>query len=298
MSVAAENGEWTVGRMLNWTREWLAGKGIDEPRLATELLLAEAMGCAKIELYTRFDSVPGEPVRARFREMLRRAANHEPIAYLLGRKEFFSIEFEVSAAVLIPRPETEALVAAVVDHCRTGEDRAWTILDVGTGSGCIAVALAKYVPTARIVATDNRRDALDVAERNVARHEFADRIRLVDADWLDLPADARPSDGFDVIVSNPPYVSSAAMTELPKTVREFEPTAALDGGTDGLGAYRILAEAAPPALAPSGAVFVEVGEGQADAVAALFTDGGRTEHRGTWKDQARIERALQFTAPA
>ena len=298
MGAETGNGVWTVGRLLQWTKDWLGRRGVDEPRLSAELLLAHALRCAKIEVYTRFDDVPEEACLTKYRELVRRAGEHEPIAYLLGKKEFFSLDFEVSPAVLVPRPETETLVHAVVDYCRADPREEWSILDAGTGSGCIAVAVAKYVGEASVVATDQAVDAVAVCRKNVERHGLANRVRVVQADWIDVPPELRPRDGYDVIVSNPPYIIQATLTSLPPTVRDYEPLAALDGGPDGLAAYRRLAETAPAALAPGGAVFVELGHGQCDAVVEIFAGRGRLVHCRTWQDQGRIDRVLQFQSEA
>jgi release factor glutamine methyltransferase len=298
MSSSIHNGTWTVRRLLDWTRNWLTERDIDEPRLAAELLLAESLSCAKIELYTRFESVPDEANRTRFRELVQRAGANEPVAYLLGKREFFSIEFEVTPAVLIPRPETETLVAAVVDHCRAGARDRWHLLDAGTGSGCVAVAVAQYVPEAHVVAVDHSAEALDVAGRNIDRYGLCERVRPTRADWLDLPDGIRPAEGFDLIMSNPPYIPTETLATLPANVRDYEPTGALDGGADGLDAYRRLAAAAPDVLADGGSVFVEIGADQHDDVVGTFTHDGRFTHRQTRQDQARIKRMLQFELTA
>ena len=295
MGELASGDAWTVGRLLTWTRQWLGERGVEESRLATELLLAHALGCAKIELYTRYESVPSESEMTTFRALVRQAGEHTPIAYLLGMKEFFSLEFEVSPAVLVPRPETETLVQAVIDHCRDGRLEQPTVLDVGTGSGCIAVALAKYVPDARVVATDISPEALEVAARNVSRHQVDEQVRLVEADWLTLPHEVLPEGGFDVIVSNPPYVSAAELDSLSRTVRDHEPHGALVADEEGLAAYRRLAEGVFALLAADGVVVVELGNGQGAAVAELFTASGQLAHQATRQDQARIDRVLTFS---
>jgi len=290
---------WTVQRLLAWTRGYFERAGLDQPRLCAELLLAHALGCRKIDLYTRFDAVPTEQQRARFRELIRAAAKGTPIAYLIGRKEFYSLEFEVTPAVLIPRPETELLVERVISFCRRQDRPSWNILDVGTGSGCIAIAVAKYVQQARFVATDISAEALQVAGRNVARHGLADRIRLVCCDGLALPADAVPAGGFDVIVCNPPYIAEDRWAELPPAVRDYEPRQALAGGPDGLDFFRRLSEGAPALLQPGGTVFVEVGYDQHEHVTAIFSAGGRFRRRGAWQDAGGVYvRVLQFERAA
>src|SRR5262245_40238915 len=148
------NQPWTIGRLLSWTREHFEAKGVDDPRLSAELLLAEALGCKKIELYTRFEQEPKPDQLARFREFVRQATAHSPVSYLIGRKEFYSLEFAVTPDVLIPRPETETLVERALAFCKTLTSDVVNIFDMGTGSGCVAVAIAKFEPRARIVASD------------------------------------------------------------------------------------------------------------------------------------------------
>jgi release factor glutamine methyltransferase len=284
---------WTVARLLNWTREHFEARGVDPPRLSAELLLAEALRCMKIELYTRFESAPTPDQIARFRELVKRAAAHEPIAYLLGRREFFSLTFQVTPDVLIPRPETETLVERAMAHAKQLRDEAIGILDLGTGSGCIAVCLAKFEPRARVVATDVSEAALAVAKDNVARHVCADRVRLLAADGLALPPDAVPPGGFHLIVSNPPYIAEAAVDSLPMNIRDYEPRVALAAG-DGLAFYRRIAADGAALLRDAGRCYVEIGLGQAEAVAELFRQAGRFKHVGTYPDLAGLDRVLAF----
>jgi release factor glutamine methyltransferase len=196
-----ESGPWTVSRLLAWTREYLARQRIESPRLCAELLLAHAMNCPRIRLYTQYDTVPAEDVLRRYREAVKAAAAGEPIAYLTGVKEFFSLEFEVTPAVLIPRPETEVLVERTVRLLRDSEPATLKILDLGTGSGCIAVALAKNLPRAALYASDVSPPAVEVAQRNAARHGVAQRIEFRVGDlfepWLrrDGEAPAEPRGG-------------------------------------------------------------------------------------------------------
>lgn len=296
---------WTIGRLLRWTTDYLARSEVEEPRLAAELLLAHALGCPKIQLYTRFDTVPDEPTRAALRTLVRRAADHAPIAYLIGHKEFYSLDFEVTPAVLIPRPETETLVDRTIEHCRAlGGDREVHFIDVGTGSGCIAVAVLSQVPRAVGVGTDISADALQVARRNAERYRVADRLTLLRIDGLDLPPEAVPADGFDVLVSNPPYVAADQLDTLPRNVRDHEPRAALSAGAsgatgtdgaDGLAFYRLFAARASEILVPGGSIFVEIGYDQREAVVGVFARAGRYSHLGTWRDPGgQHDRVVQF----
>lgn len=263
--------QWTVGKLLEWTTEWFKQKNVEGGRLAVELLLARAMNCQKIELYTRYDLEPAEDQRAAFRQLVQQAAEHTPIAYLLGSREFYSLDFVVSPAVLIPRPETEAIVQAVIELCRQAPDRYWRILDIGTGSGCIAVAAAYYAKNTSVVAGDISIDALAVAAQNVGRHKLTDRVRLIEADCAALPKEVVPQGGFDLIVSNPPYISKDQWPQLPPNIRDHEPKIALvaDDG-DGLVMYRRLAAETPSVLKPGGRLLVEMGYDQKPAVREIF----------------------------
>lgn len=273
---------WTVGRLLAWTTEHFKKHGVDEPRLAAEILLAHAMGCPRIALYTRFEEQPVPAQLDIFREHVKKAAQHAPIAYLVGTKEFFSLSFKVTPAVLIPRPETELLCEQVIDAYRSEVAAELKFLDLGTGSGCIAVTLLKYLPQAQVVATDVSAKALEVAKENAAKHNVAERATFLLADRLG--PDVEEAGPFDALVSNPPYIGAEEMGSLPRDVREYEPAGALTDGADGLSFYRMFAERGGSMLKPGGSVFVEVADGQAEAVRALFAQAGGWEHVATWKD--------------
>ena len=295
-NTATDQQAWTIKRLLEWTTTFFRERHVEGGRLAAELLLARALGCRKIDLYTRYDQEPTEPQRAAFREMVKQAGKHVPIAYLLGSREFYSLEFEVTPAVLIPRPETEALAQRMIDLCRSEPGRTWHICDVGTGSGCIAVSIAKYARNAEVVATDVSADALEVAGRNVAKHGVGERVRLVEADGLKLPADAVPANGFDVIVSNPPYVPEKDWTDLPPHIRDYEPRLALTfEGSDGLGAYRQLASEAPAVLRRGGILLAEIGHNQLSAVRDIFANVGGWTFVGSHRNpNDPYERIVEF----
>ena len=205
-----EAESWTIGRLLTWTTDYLKRHGSESPRLEAEVLLAHARGCQRIQLYTAFDDVVPDDVRATFRGFVQRRAAGEPVAYMVGHREFYSLPFRVQPGVLIPRPETEHLVVEVLDRIKQRAPGCGRplIADVGTGSGAIAVALAKHAPTCRMVAIDLSPQALDVARANVDSHGVADRVELLPSDLL---AGCRPTSGCDIVVSNPPYVSEAGM---------------------------------------------------------------------------------------
>ncbi len=274
---------WSVGRLLTWTTDHFERHGVDEPRLCAEILLAHAMDCERIYLYTRFDEVPEASILASFRELVRRGACHAPVAYMVGHKEFFSLSFEVTPDVLIPRPETETLVERAVVLRESGAASPYRVLDVGTGSGCVIVTLLTRTADCRGVATDISREALDVARRNAAQHGVADRVEFLKVDRLVLPADVVPEGGFDLLVSNPPYVADEQMADLPSNVREHEPAIALNGGADGLDFYRAIADDAADLLVDHGSMLLEIGAGQHDAVTGVMTGAGVFSHVGTYR---------------
>jgi len=245
---------WTVGRLLTWTADWLTTKGSESARLDAEVLLAHVRGCQRILLYTAFDTPVSDAERARFRELVKRRGDGEPVAYLVGNREFFSLPFAVSPAVLVPRPETEGLVVRVIDLCKPLT--ASRIIDVGTGSGAIAVTLAKHLPRARLAATDISPAALAVARENAARHGVAERIEFLECDLLSAPQAAGP---WDVIVSNPPYVRDDEFDALPRDVRLHEPKGALVAGPTGVEVVARLAADAVGSLAAGGWLVIEIG---------------------------------------
>lgn len=264
--------------------------------MASEVVLAHAAGCRRIDLYARFNDVLSEEVRDAARALIRRAANHEPVAYLVGEKEFFSLPFTVTPDVLIPRPETEVLVECVLDHLGAVAAPQPIVLDVGTGSGCIAISILVQRRDARAVATDISAAALNVARANAERHQVLDRLRLVEADALELPADAVPRRGFDVVVCNPPYVAMVATATLEKTVHDHEPHIALTDGADGLSLFRKLSDGVPRVLADGGIVVVEMGDGQESAVRSIMERGEHLVRKETRMDRVvGKQRAAVFT---
>ena len=292
------NTEWTIGRLLDWTRQHFSDRGIDDPRLCAELLLAKALGCEKILLYTRLDQTPTSEQRADFRTMVKAAAANKPIAYLIGHKEFYSLDFTVTPDVLIPRPETELLVELALKWCSENPRERYDLLDIGTGSGCIAVTIAKRNPAVRALATDISEAALEVARQNADRHDVADRVAFACMDMLSVSADATDVGRFDLILSNPPYVPENDQATLPANVRDHEPAVALFGGNDGLHAYRRIASDACTRLSPGGSILLELGHDQADQVESLFAETAGLRVCGRHKDLAGIERVIQFTLPA
>ena len=255
---------WTVRRLLEWTEDFLRKKRVDAPRLEAQILLAHALGCSKIDLYVRHEEEPLEEKKSAFRETIRKRAEGMPVAYLVGHREFYSLSFAVSPAVLIPRPETETLV---LEALRVLKPMATPrVLDLGTGSGCIAVTLAKQHKLAQVTAVDVSAAALNVAAANAARHGVGDRITFAEGD-LFAPVAGQT---FDLIVSNPPYIAPAEFAALDSGVRDFEPRLALDGGADGLAFYRRIAAEAAQYLNSGGVVLLEIGPTQELAVRELL----------------------------
>ncbi|MBI5863885.1 MAG: peptide chain release factor N(5)-glutamine methyltransferase [Planctomycetes bacterium] len=295
MANAGSSGEtWSVARLLNWTREYFEQKGVESPRLCAEILLAHILKCRRLELYTRYESEPSAAQREQFREAVKEAASGKPIAYLTGQRDFFSLNFVVTPDVLIPRPETEVLVERVVSMLRDADRSGLRILDVGTGSGCIIVALAKNLAEPRLYAGDISEAALAVARENARRLGVEQRIEFRSGDLLAPWAGEPP---FDVIVSNPPYIAERDAATLPANVRDFEPRGALFAGEDGLAIIRRLVADALPMTRPGGHLLIEVAYDQAQAVCALFRDAGWGDVV-TYRDDLRHERVVHGKRPA
>jgi len=287
-SRAGAGEEWTVGRLLAWTTDWLAARGSDAPRLEAEVLLAWVRGCPRIALYTAFDQPVAEAERGRFRDLVKRRGAGEPVAHLVGSREFFSLPFTVTRDVLVPRPETEGLVVRVLDLCRGLESP--RIVDVGTGSGAIAVTVAKQLPRARVAATDISAAALAVARTNAERHGVADRIEFIGCDLL---ADLRAAGPWDVIVSNPPYVREDEFETLPPDVRLYEPRTALVAGPTGVEVVGRLATGAAARLVPGGWIVIEIGPAVAEAAVAVLAAAADLVPGPTLKDLAGLPRIVQ-----
>jgi release factor glutamine methyltransferase len=251
--------------MLRAATAWLQGSGDDEARLDVELLLARSIGTDRAGLYARLsDDLPARQ-RATFEELLTRHSNGEPIAYILGEREFYGLPFFVRQGVLIPRPETELLVEQVIEYSRAQGPRSLSIVDVGTGSGAVAVALAKTLPRAQVLAVDVSPEAVMVASENVSRHGVAGRVRVAVADLLE-----GVEGEWDAIVGNLPYIPSRTVDQLDRGVRDWEPRIALDGGPEGLSLHARLLDQLPPRLIPGGLLLLEVADDRGAAALALF----------------------------
>jgi release factor glutamine methyltransferase len=277
---------WTIKALLAWTTDFLTKKGIENPRADAQILLGHVLGYTKTYLAVNFAEQPSEADRNRFKELIHRRVAGWPVAYLVGVRDFYLLPFEVSPAVLVPRPETETLVAEALAFLKPRTAPA--VLDLGTGSGCIAVSIAHQKKDARVTAVDVSPDALDVAKRNAATHGVADRIAFLQGD-LFAPV---PSGTFDLVVSNPPYIAQHEFAGLAPDVREHEPRAALDGGADGLAFYRRIAATVSPFLNPGGKLLLEIGSTQDEAVRALLAEQPGLEVGATLKDMAGLPRVV------
>jgi release factor glutamine methyltransferase len=248
---------WTIKRLLEWTTSYLQGKGVESARLEAQLLLAHALGCSRTSLYVRYEEVIGDGERAKFRELVQARVKGTPAAHLLGRKEFFSLEFEVGPDVLVPRQDTEWLVTECLTLAKPMD--APRVLDVGTGSGCVAVAVAARHKTASVIAIDVSPQALAVARRNAEKHKVSERVRFLQGD---LFAPLAEEDRFDFILSNPPYVPAGDLAGLAPEVRDHDPRLALDGGPDGFTVIDRLIAGAAERLSENGWLLFEIGVGQ------------------------------------
>jgi release factor glutamine methyltransferase len=293
----------TVGDALRAASSRLRAKGSRSPRLDAELLMAAALGIDRLGLFRMPERELASEELERFERCLRRREACEPIAYIRGRRAFRTLELEVTPAVLIPRPETETLVdvalealagiSAPADPAPGGAAAHGAFepltLDVGTGSGCIALALAAENPFVRVVAVDVDAAAVEVARRNAARLGLGSRVHILESDFF---AALPPAQLFDLVVSNPPYIPAAEYESLEPNVREYEPRLALYGGEDGLDAYRRLVPATRERLRPGGVLAVEVGAGQAPAVRALFATAGSFEPACVQPDLGGVPRVV------
>jgi len=291
---------WTIQKLLNWVAEYLKSKGVDSPRLSAELLLSYVLGLKRIELYTQFNKVVAQESLSRLHELVRRAGTHEPIAYLTGRCEFYSIEFEITRDCLIPRPETELLVERAIEFLRTRDGRQPAVslvegpnpyvCDLCTGCGCVAIAIARNFANCRIVATDISDVALAVAERNISGHGLGGRIQLLQGDLFEPIIPGLGPAKFDLIVCNPPYVSEPEFEKLDRNVRDFEPKIALTAGHDGLDVIKRIIATAGEFLKPAAALMLEIGNEQGPAVRTLLEDTGRFATVNIEKDYNNLDR--------
>ena len=303
--MSGPQASWTILATLRWTTDYFRTKGVSEPRAAAEVLLAHTLSVSRLDLYLRYDQPLNSEELARFKALMVRRREGEPVAYLTGHREFWSLDIQVTPAVLIPRPETETLVAAALEAARFYEGKEvgrggqregqpktsppWG-LEVGVGSGAVVIALAKELPRMAWVGLDTSGAALAVARTNVRRHGVADRVHLIQADLL---AALKPTEAFALLVANLPYVPRPEWERLPREIKAFEPPGALLGGEDGLDLIRPLIRLAPQYVMGGGWMLLEVGDQQAPQVAALVEESGAYNRIETIKDFSGIERVVR-----
>jgi release factor glutamine methyltransferase len=276
---------WTIQTILNWTRQYFTEKGVENPRLDAEVLLSHILRKERLYLYVHFDQpLEGEELTV-FREMVKKRAARLPVAYILGVKEFMGLDFEVTPAVLIPRPDTEILVETAMHRLQDVKEPC--ILDIGTGSGAICVSMLANLSTATGVTVDISPDAIEVAKRNAKSHQVAERLTFCLGD-LFAPIEGQV---FTAILSNPPYIPEADISGLTPEVRK-EPNLALVGGQDGLNFYRRIVTEGKTYLAAGGFIALEVGIGQAQLVAAMAEETGHFKVSEIVKDYGGVERVV------
>lgn len=282
--------QWTIKKLLDWTTDYFSKtQSSTSPRLEAEVLLAETLECERIMLYTRFDEVPPDDKLTQFRTWVKQRGAGEPVAYIVGYREFYSLKFNVSSAVLIPRPETEHIVMAALECAKEFNDTI-RILDIGTGSGCIAITLAKHIENSKIGATDLSDAALAVAQSNADLHEVTDKIRFFQGDLLDaIPEGSNP---VQMIVSNPPYIGTAELETMDAQVKEHEPEMALFSGVDGRNATERLIAQAPKFLVPGGYLIFESSPIIMDLIVESIEKNEAYESVQVQKDFANLDRVV------
>jgi len=308
-----DSAEWTLGKLIEWTRGFFEKKGIPQPRLEAEILLAHVLGIERIDLYLKYDQPVGEAERAAYRDLVRRRAGGEPTRYLTGGCEFMSLALKVTPACLIPRPETELLVEEVLRLAGVRSPRRpamaapaagaaapagpaaptapLSAIDLCTGCGCVAVSLAAYLPHGRVTATDISPEALAVARTNAEAHGVAGRVTLLEGDLYE-PLDAADVQPADFLAANPPYVAEAEWETLAPEIRLHEPRAALVAGPAGTEIIERILKGAPAYLKPGGALLVEIGDKQGAAVAQKAAAVRGLADVRILKDYAGLDRIL------
>ena len=260
---------WTIIDLITWGKAYFEEKGVDSPRLTMEILIAHVLQKARIQLYTQFDRPLSDTELTTLRAMIKRRAAREPLQYILGETEFYGLPFTVSPAALIPRPETELLTEYVLKRVKQESVSEVSILDIGTGTGCIAISLAKHLPESSIYALDVSDSALELAKSNAERNG----VQNVQFGKINI-LETIPKRRFSIILSNPPYISTKDMSELEPEVGDHEPRIALTDNDDGMRFYRRFAEIFPGMLEEDGWFAVEMGFGQSEKIKALFAAAG------------------------
>ncbi len=281
-----DGGLWTIRSIINWSQNYLQSKDIDTARLDSELLLSKTLGCSRVDLYVNFDKPLSEDEKAGYRELLKRRAEHEPVAYIIGEKGFYKYSFQVGPGVLIPRPDTEVIVERAIEFM--GKKESGSFIDIGTGSGCIGLSLAKEFSNWQGVATDISKAALEIFESN----KKVLNVNNVNGVCHDvLSSDALPTKQYDLIVSNPPYICETEKDLMSSGVERFEPAEALFAEDNGLLFYQAIGEVAKKSLSISGALILEIGFTQGDKVKEILLALG-FEKVEIFKDYGRRDRGI------
>jgi release factor glutamine methyltransferase len=289
----AKNSKWTILKLLEWTTSYFKSREVESPRTSAEILLAHALHLNRIDLYLRYDQPLCNNELERYKALIKRRARREPVAYIMGAKEFWSMELAVTPDVLIPRPETESLVETALGVLAGDLLMApRRILDLGTGCGAIALALASRQPQHLFFASDLSKAATRIAKQNAKRHGLDDRIHFFVGDWMEPLLEK--SQLFDLIISNPPYVPSGGIPELQPEIYKYEPLSALDGEEDGLGCLRKIIGAAHRLLKPRGSLVLEIGHDQKAAVQRVIERCGKYDTVVFSKDYSGMDRVARM----
>ena len=289
----AEAAAWTVRRLLEWTTGFFTRKQVDSPRLSAERLLAHVLMYPRIRLYTDYDRPLNDTELTTFRTLVQRAAEQEPIEYLSGTAHFFNLEFEVNRDVLIPRPDTETLVENVLQLARnTAGMESPRVLDLCTGSGCIAAAIGHHLKNAVVIATELSEKAVAVARRNIERLGLAGRVTVEQGDLYEPLVNSVDGQPFQLIVGNPPYIATAQVDALDRSVKDYEPRLALDGGPDGLLLHRRILAGAGDRLVPGGRVYLEIAFDQGELAREVAGGCADFEEVRVLKDHGGNDRVL------
>ena len=286
---ATADTDWNILKLLQWTASYFTSRSIENPRAAAEILLAHVLQVERVDLYMRHDQPLNAAELERFKELIRRRAAGEPVAYIVGSREFWSMDFAVTPAALIPRPETECLVEAALQRLE-GAGQGRSVLELGTGCGAVILALAAQKPQHAFFASDVSPAALAVARKNADTHGLETSVRFFCGSWLD-PLQNR-SARLDMIVSNPPYIRRSSIDRLQVEIRRFEPLTALDGGEDGLRCLEAIIAAAAGCLKPGGHLLLEIGHDQKEAVAEIIDRAGGYEDVTFTRDYGGCDRVV------
>jgi len=290
-AVTENAGQWTIIKLVRWATSYLKSHDIDSPRATGEILLAHVLRLNRIDLYLKYDQPLVAEELQKFKTLIKRRVRREPVAYILGVKEFWSLDLEVNADVLIPRPETECLVEVALDLLNMKASRPpQRILDMGTGSGAIVLALASQQPRHIYIASDRFRPVVELACRNAGRHDLQQKIHFFVGDWLSALNHTRSR--MDMIVSNPPYIPSRAIGGLQPEISRFEPISALNGDRDGLGCYREIIETAHYHLNSDGVLLLEIGHDQREDIRQIARDCDRYEAFSCFQDYSGYDRVV------